>query len=253
MQLCSIPQIQLKHPLCVAKNKQTLRSKSLRREKSFYLCSSWFSRFLNISLLKEWEQTGTGFTPAFFLVLELLLFIIIFLAFLIRWYLSASILSDPERVLGAPRRFLDKEEREGKTGNSRLNIISGLCFCTTERHKIRDPHNLKTALLVLSKRCSTLLQDQCETPKELYSEIFQRFDEQYDKFYYYHNLVHRFSKCNAYVKFINPDGLRNWAPWNVITLLGHLRLFCSNWSKQSLSKEKQSNTQLLKPSVHLMV
>lgn len=71
-------------------------------------------------------STETGFTPAFFLVLELLLFIIIFLAFLIRWYLSASILSDPERALGAPRSFLDKKQREGKTGNSRPNINSGL-------------------------------------------------------------------------------------------------------------------------------
>lgn len=56
------------------------------------------------------------FTPAFFLVLELLLFIVIFLAFLIRWYLSASILSDPERALCAPRRFLNKEERKRKKG-----------------------------------------------------------------------------------------------------------------------------------------
>lgn len=59
-----------------------------------------------------------GFTPAFFLDLELLLFTVIFLVFLIRWYLSASILSDPDRALSAPRCFLD-EKREGETGNSR--------------------------------------------------------------------------------------------------------------------------------------
>ena len=129
--------------------------------------------FKNITIKRRREQTGTGFTPAFFLVLELLLFIVIFLAFLIRWYLSASILSDPERALGAPRRFLDKEQREGTTGNSRPDMVSGLCFCTTERNKTRNPHGLKTALLVLSKRCSTLPKDQCETPKELCSEIQQ--------------------------------------------------------------------------------
>lgn len=84
-------------------------------------------------------------TPVLFLVLELLLFIVIFLAFLTRWYLSASILSDPERALGAPRRFLDEEERKGKTGNARPDTVGGLCVCTMERKKNRDQHNLKTA------------------------------------------------------------------------------------------------------------
>lgn len=53
--------------------------------------------------------------PVFFLILELLLFIVIFLLFLIRWYLSASILSDPGRALGTPRRFLYKKQR-GENG-----------------------------------------------------------------------------------------------------------------------------------------
>lgn len=147
----------------------------MRSNKIFYLWSSWSGQFKKKSQCKMWKKTGTKFTPAFFLILELLLFIVIFLTFLIRWYLSASILSDPGRALGAPRRFLDKEQREGKTGNSRLSIVSGLCFCSTERNKTRNPHGLKTALLVLSKRCSTLPQDQCETPKELYTEIQQKF------------------------------------------------------------------------------
>lgn len=61
------------------------------------------------------KKSGKTSAPVFFLILELLLFIVIFLLFLIRWYLSASILSDPGRALGAPRRFLYEKQR-GENG-----------------------------------------------------------------------------------------------------------------------------------------
>lgn len=102
--------------------------------------------FLNYQCL-EFKKTGTTSAPVFFLILELLLFIVIFLLFLIRWYLSASILSDPGRALGAPRRFLYKKQREGRTGNSRPSVFGGLCFSTTERYKTRNPQSLETALM----------------------------------------------------------------------------------------------------------
>lgn len=53
-------------------------------------------------------------SPIFFLALELLLLTATFMAFLTRWYLSASILSDPAGPLGVPRRFLHRGQRKGK-------------------------------------------------------------------------------------------------------------------------------------------
>lgn len=53
-------------------------------------------------------------SPIFFLALELLLLTATFLAFLTRWYLSASVLSDPAGPLGVPRRFLHRGQRKRK-------------------------------------------------------------------------------------------------------------------------------------------
>lgn len=91
--------------------------------------------------------------PSFFLVFELLLFAVTLLAFIIRWYLNASILSDPKWVLSTPRRFLDKNRERKK----RVTLGQTLSVkCTTEHHKTRNPHNLRTALLVLNLGRSTL-------------------------------------------------------------------------------------------------
>lgn len=139
---------------------------------TYFLSSSWQSNF-NFKTPQSFKRTEIGVTPAFFLVLELLLFNVIFLAFLIRWYLSASILSDPERALGAPRRFLNKEERKGTTGNFRPETSQWTFSALRSATKPETCTISKTALLVLRKRFSTLPKDQCETPKELYSEIQQ--------------------------------------------------------------------------------
>lgn len=54
-------------------------------------------------------------SPIFFLALELLLLTATFLAFLTRWYLNVSILSDPAGPLGVPRCFLHREQIKGKS------------------------------------------------------------------------------------------------------------------------------------------
>lgn len=83
-------------------------------------------------------------SPVFLLDLELLLLTtIIFLAFLIRWYLSASNLSDPAGALGAPRRLLNKKRRENTCNPEEL--LSSGPFLLHEALKVREPNLLKSA------------------------------------------------------------------------------------------------------------
>lgn len=83
-------------------------------------------------------------SPVFLLDLELLLLTtIIFLAFLIRWYLNASNLSDPAGALGAPRRLLNKKRRENTCNPEEL--LSSGPFLLHEALKVREPNLLKSA------------------------------------------------------------------------------------------------------------
>lgn len=70
----------------------------------------------------------TCLSPVFCLVLELLLLMPTFLFFFTRWYLSASILSDPAEPLGAPRRFLCGKQREAKPSH-RGRVVRWLAMC----------------------------------------------------------------------------------------------------------------------------
>lgn len=102
-------------------------------------------------------------SPIFFLALELLLLTATFLAFLTRWYLSASSLSDPAGPLGIPRCFLHRGQREGKGLSYRRK--NALCLSTDKDtgHIWLGPILFKLLLSVPSYRRTRLPTNQSKT------------------------------------------------------------------------------------------
>lgn len=95
-------------------------------------------------------------SPIFFLALELLLLTANFLTFLTRWYLSASILSDPAGPLGVPRRFLHRGQRKGKGLSHRRKAV--LCLSID---KTLVTYGLAQSLSSYCSQCQAISAPDC--------------------------------------------------------------------------------------------